>query len=353
MNRSVVWGSGARILVVALASFTALYALVGGARLLAGRSGSALAPLRLLEPTPFSSFLVPGLSLGVLVGGSSLLCAILAWRRSMAAIDAAIAAGGAATVWIVAELALTRALHPVHALFGVVGVVLLAHGVGAALTSGLARHRWMVTVTAAAWLGFLAPLSVGIAAMHSDLSDFAKVEILTFAGLVEGFVLGFGQAFAFPLQVHRLRYATYSSLAAGLVWLLASGTLVLGQSDRVPLGVVAAAVLTSGIVALTAIGAAQWIELRHFTTAAPEWIGWTALAWIVALPLSVAPGAFVDASTPLVAGAALWAAAGLLMAHVVALVTWFGVKRLTAKHAGLYEEHPSVRRPSASIMPTA
>jgi hypothetical protein len=353
MDRSTQWGSSSRILVIALAAFTASTAIGGAALLLLFPGGSAYVPLRLLQYSPFTSFLVPALLLGIVVGGTSLACAALAWRRSRAAFDAAILAGGALTAGIVAELAMTRSLHPLHFLYGAIGVLLLGHGLRAAWGSGAPRHRWTITVTAAEWLGFLVPLSIAMITVPSDLSDLAKVELVVAAGLVEGFVLGFGQAYAFPLRVHRLRYATYTSLAAGLVWLVAMVAMLLGQSDRAPVGLVAAVLLVGVLVALTAIGVAQWFELRHFTPAAPEWIGWTALAWALALPLSFAPGPFVDESTPISSVVALWATAGLVMAHVMARITWIGAERLTSKHTGLYEEHPSVRRPTASLFPTS
>jgi len=76
---------------------------------------------------------------------------------------------------------------------------------------------------------------------------------------------------------------------------------------------------------LFAIGAMQWLELRR-----AAWIGWTALAWVVALPFSFLPMPFVDLTTPMAAMAALWACAGLMMAYVMALITWQGAKRLMA-----------------------
>jgi hypothetical protein len=77
--------------------------------------------------------------------------------------------------------------------------------------------------------------------------------------------------------------------------------------------------------ALFAIGGAQWIELRHHRVPARRWIGWTALAWLVALPLSFAPGPLVDETTPLAAHIVLWGCGGVLMAYVMALITWRGV----------------------------
>jgi len=78
------------------------------------------------------------------------------------------------------------------------------------------------------------------------------------------------------------------------------------------------------LTGLTAIGLAQWVELRHHVPRAWRFIVWTALAWTLALPFSSAPGPFVDESTPLVPQIVLWTLGGAMMA----LVTWLRARRL-------------------------
>jgi hypothetical protein len=105
-------GSRTRKLILALSSFSAVSAIAGGIALIFSRPESPYSPpLRLLEHTPFADFVVPGLLLAIVVGGTSLICATLASRRSPRTIDAAIVAGGALTVWIVAEVAMFRSIH--------------------------------------------------------------------------------------------------------------------------------------------------------------------------------------------------------------------------------------------------
>jgi hypothetical protein len=70
---------------VALAMLAAISAWLGAAALIAQRAGGDFAPISLLAHTPFASFLVPGLLLGGVVGGSCAAAALLAWRRSRAA----------------------------------------------------------------------------------------------------------------------------------------------------------------------------------------------------------------------------------------------------------------------------
>lgn len=57
--------------------------------------------------------------------------------------------------------------------------------------------------------------------------------------------------------------------------------------------------------------------------------GWSTVAWLLAFPFSFAPGPFVDESTPFVPQLTFWTIGGLVMAVVMALVTWRGVRTLT------------------------
>jgi hypothetical protein len=318
-------------LILALASFSAVSAIGGGIELVVARRGSRyMPPIGLLEHTPFQSFLVPGVMLAIIVGGAGLLSAVLVWRRSRAAIDATVVAGAALTFWIVAEAAIFRAVYWLHLACGAVGISLLGLGVRAAWQSRAPRHRWIISVTIAETVGYLAPACTAIIATKAGLDAGWRSVVIAAAGLVEGLALGIGQATAFPLPLRRLRYAVLTSLAAGVVWLSIMSTMLLAENQAIPPSLVAVAGMSAGLIGLAAIGGAQWIELRHHAKRAHRWIAWSALAWLLALPLSFAPGPFVDESTPFLSNIALWATGGMLMAYVMALVTWQGVRRLTA-----------------------
>src|SRR5690348_3846381 len=90
----------ARRLVVGLAMFSAVTAIAGGLELVIWRNGNRYQSLKLLEHTPFATFLLPGLMLAFIVGGTSLASAILAVRRSRVAADVTTLAGGGLSVWI-------------------------------------------------------------------------------------------------------------------------------------------------------------------------------------------------------------------------------------------------------------
>lgn len=189
-----------------------------------------------------------------------------------------------------------------------------------------ARRRWVVTVTLAEAIGYLAPALTGILTARAGWSERAAALAIVAAGFVEGFALGTGQARAFPFRVRRLRYALLTGVAAMVVWAIVLAMMVV--APMLPRGAAISVGLTAGVIALATIGSAQWIELQDRVPHAHRWVGWTALAWLLALPLSFAPGPLVDEATPLAVHVVLWGAGGLLMAFVMALVTWQGVRRL-------------------------
>jgi hypothetical protein len=326
-----------RRLVIALSAFSGLSAIAGGIELLVWWRGSRFFPLELLRHTPFHTFVIPGVILAGVVGGTSLACCVLAWRRSRAAIDATIIAGAGLTIWIAAESAMFRQVVWLTFLYGGLGVTTLALGLHAGWRSGLPRHRWLIVVTAAEVVGFLVPAGAGIFSARAGLRGLPQTALVVAAGLFEGASLGAGQALAFPFRVRQGRYALLTALAAGLVWLCVMVPTVAFQGGGVgvfrggplALAIVAVGAIALAGLALAAIGGAQWIELRHHAPRAHRWIAWTALAWALALPLSFTPGPFVDEATPVASHLVLWACGGTLMAYVMANVTWQGLRRLT------------------------
>jgi hypothetical protein len=325
--RAVSDALAGRAAVCGLAGFAALSAIAGGAALLLAPNGSESAPLTLLGGTPFTSFVIPGLLLALVVGGSSLAALVLVWRRSVFAIDATLVSGGALTLWIAWEAAILRQSSFLQLVYGVVGLAILGLGVRGALRSPHPRHAWMVFVTLGEAAGFLVPAFVGVLALALQLDDGVRAALLVMAGAIEGFLCGLGQAWAFPLPLARARFAALTSVAAAAVWALAMGLVGLGHAGAsLPVMVASLAVVApSGLVLM---GVAQWLELRQHAFRAHRWIAWSALAWLVALPASFAPSPFVDAATPMVPQIVLWTSAGLVMAYLMALVTWQGARRL-------------------------
>lgn len=322
----------ARWLMIALAGFAAVSAVAGGVGLALNPHGSPwLPPVALLGKTPFTTFVGPGILLAVVVGGSALGCAILWWRRARGARDLALLAGGALSFWILAQVAMIQAVSWLHVLYGAVGLGILVVGGIAAWGAEEPRPRWVARVTLVETLGFLAPATAGILLTRAGIGGGAEAAVVVAAGLVEGLVLGAGQAFAFPFPVRRLRFAGLTALGAAGVWGTVMVARGLFEAPAVAVPAKVALGVAVGVVGLAAIGGCQWLELRRRAPRAWRWIPVTALAWLLALPLSFAPGPFVDETTPLAAHLALWGTGGALMAYVMALVTWQGVRRLASR----------------------
>ena len=80
--------------------FVGFWAVAGGIGLLTGAM-----PSTYLDGSTFSSFTIPGLALGVLVGGSSLLAAFRVWRYEDNALMTSLFASLVLAGWFVVQLA--------------------------------------------------------------------------------------------------------------------------------------------------------------------------------------------------------------------------------------------------------
>lgn len=316
--------------LLGLTGLSALSCLAGSAELLAFPRGNAYVPSGLLAPTPFSDFVIPGVLLGC-VGVAQALAFVSLLRRGWAAIDLALLAGGALTIWIGVEIALLRTFHPLHVIFGGTGAAILGLALRGAARSDAPRIRWIVTVTLCEALGYLAPTAAGIVLARNPAPAGLVVAAMAAAGAIEGAMLGLGQALAMPFAVPRTRYVAASSAGAALVWALVM--MVQQFAERGGAWGAGAGLLAglAGATALVAIGGAQWLVLRRVRTGAGPWIAWTALAWALALPLSFLPGPLVDERSPLAVNLVVWPAGGILMAYVMAWVTWAGARRLAER----------------------
>ena len=99
-NHIVVWT------LIVLVVFGALSALLGA--VLAIAANGAGVPLEYLKNSPFSSYFIPGLILGVVVGGTQLVAAIaLLAKRGIALLLSAVAGFGM-LIWIFVELAMIQ-----------------------------------------------------------------------------------------------------------------------------------------------------------------------------------------------------------------------------------------------------
>ena len=95
MNRII------RKILIMLISFLALTAIGGGIGLLTGLNAP---PLVFLDGSPFSSYILPGLALLILVGGTAVLASILLVRNHRHAWIAAIASAIAVVIFEIVEV---------------------------------------------------------------------------------------------------------------------------------------------------------------------------------------------------------------------------------------------------------
>lgn len=84
-----------------LHGFIGIGAVAGGIGLAGGGSGI---PERFLEGTIFSSYVIPGIALGALVGSTSILAAVAVWRRSKWELKASALASAVLIGWFAVQL---------------------------------------------------------------------------------------------------------------------------------------------------------------------------------------------------------------------------------------------------------
>jgi hypothetical protein len=108
-----------RIALIVLALFTALSAVGGAIALLAGVLG---VPLSVLEGSVFTDFFWPAILLGVVIGGTQVVAAVSALRRSPLWLFWSAVAGFAMVVFIFVELAIMRGFSFLHGLYFVTGL---------------------------------------------------------------------------------------------------------------------------------------------------------------------------------------------------------------------------------------
>lgn len=116
-----------------VASFAALSAIGGGIGLLA-TNGLGI-PLAYLRTTPFTSYVVPGVILGVAVGGSALAATLLLLRHQRWADLTAFGAGAIMAGWIVGEVLLLGQLSWLQWFYLAVGVALMGLAVRSHLSA--------------------------------------------------------------------------------------------------------------------------------------------------------------------------------------------------------------------------
>ncbi|MCI0158995.1 hypothetical protein KNO15_20015 [Leifsonia shinshuensis] len=127
-----------RITLTVLTSMVGITAIAGGVALVIGAAtsstaGGAVPDSSYLGGSPFPSYIVPGLVLAVIVGGTHVLAAVLAGRGSPAGPFTAAVAGFGLLIWIFVQMMFIpfSALQAIYFAAGLaeLGLVLLGLGV--------------------------------------------------------------------------------------------------------------------------------------------------------------------------------------------------------------------------------
>lgn len=120
-RRPYVW------LAIVLEVFTAIPAMIVGIQLITDTSGASVGfPAGWIEATPFGSYLVPGLYLLVMNGFGMLVLAGLSAVRHWSAPWLTGILGTGLVIWIVVQLVVMPEVSFLQAIFGVVGLALVA-----------------------------------------------------------------------------------------------------------------------------------------------------------------------------------------------------------------------------------
>ena len=105
-------------------------AVIGGGALAATPSGALLGmPLDLLDGTPFHTYLIPGLILCLVVGGSNVVGGWLALHERWSAAISAVVGGLILIGWITSEIVLIGYRHPIQLVYLLCGALILLVGV--------------------------------------------------------------------------------------------------------------------------------------------------------------------------------------------------------------------------------
>ena len=107
----------------------AITAIFGGGALIIDPSGNLIGmPVSLLEHSPFTSFLIPGLILFLFNGVSSVAIAVLVMRKCRFYTELVMVQGIIQDVWIIVQLLLIRSIHFLHFIYFTVGTLLIITG---------------------------------------------------------------------------------------------------------------------------------------------------------------------------------------------------------------------------------
>jgi hypothetical protein len=115
-----------KTLLFIMVSFIAVTATLSGLLMISKPDGSILnLPLGLLEGTPFKNFLLPGILLTVLAGGTNLLAVFYNMQRHPNRYNWALAGGIMISGWIIVQMIILHAAHWLHFVYLGIGLLII------------------------------------------------------------------------------------------------------------------------------------------------------------------------------------------------------------------------------------
>lgn len=115
-----------RTLLFILVSFVAITSLISGLLIITYPDGSVMQmSTDLLKTSPFKDFLIPGIVLTVLVGGTNLLAAFFNMKRSAYRYDWALAGGVMICGWTIVQMILINMFFWLQFVYLGVGIVIM------------------------------------------------------------------------------------------------------------------------------------------------------------------------------------------------------------------------------------
>ncbi|KRE31144.1 hypothetical protein [Agromyces sp. Soil535] len=178
--------------------------------------------------------------------------------------------------------------------------------------------RWILAVSIGEATGFAIAAGVAIVTIVAGIEDPARLALVIGAGALEGTALAIGQYRG--MRVNRpvaWRWITATAAAAAFAWILGMLPSTLGLDLGSPAMLVVVSI--GAILLLVSIPLAQWLVLARPRTL--RWVPANAGAWLVSILWTFAPSPFIDERSPVALVAALYVAAGVLMAVTFAALT--------------------------------
>ncbi len=80
-------------------------------------------PVSVLSGSPFDSFFIPGIILGVIIGGTHLIASVLLLKKHRYALEASATAGFGLLIWLFVELYIMHKGHTIQLLYFAFGII--------------------------------------------------------------------------------------------------------------------------------------------------------------------------------------------------------------------------------------